>query len=53
MKKATEKYLKITKIKKRKYQEKYWNKNLEAERQKINFWSKRFRETNLHEDYCV
>ena len=42
MNKAVKKYLKITKIQKRKYQEKYWNKNLEAERQKINFWSKRF-----------
>merc|ERR1711954_552990 len=49
--KATKKLLMINKFQKKRHQCRYWNKFLEAQKKKVDYLNKIFRQTKSHEDY--
>merc|ERR1711954_185007 len=48
---ATKKLLIINKFQKKRHQCRYWNKFLEAQKKKVDYLNKIFRQTKSHEDY--
>merc|ERR1712081_107448 len=49
--KAAKKLLIINKFQKKQHQCRYWNKFLEAQKKKVDYLNKIFRQTRSHEDY--
>ena len=53
MNKAVNKFLIVKKVQKTKFEAKFMNKKLVADKKRINFWNKKFTSSRTHEDYRV
>merc|ERR1711954_65037 len=53
MNNAVNKFLIVKKVQKTKFEAKFMNKKLVADKKRINFWNKKFTSSRTHEDYRV